>query len=452
MAGQWLDDFRGKVGDLTLSDLQASELAYYETFFQLGTNLPLAQILSQAVECRKDQKNLAHVAFLIAPLAVATDFDMKALVAALNDEEAAKLASDLARAGDLFSAVAALQIASSRLGSDDCVKVGSEVLDANLGTGERVKEAAYDFAALAKSVIGYADINGTLADEPTAHRRCALLAHAGLLTREFSKLEVERPKFLEMVERWIGNSYRVAGLVERSSERWWIRERLHPLIVAAQVRLRLRAIIRSLPEADCPATWSTHLASDGADPPDIVEYSTGPLDEYSSNWRVESFRSAEVASAIASGEIVRDQSALFNALLAFEQPSDPDLSRESVIDLLARSTGDAFAQSVELALTAAARWKDERLAEHTFALAFEREAAGKWAYRSFAELAVASAASATNAAEHAAILEKHLRTLVERRLEPSEAQDMVGILDKLQDLMPDFAWLPTLRSAALLAS
>lgn len=449
---RWLSDFRAKVGDLTLSDLQATDLSYYETFFQLGTNLPLAQVLTQAVERRANQKNLAHVAFLIAPLAIATDFDIRALVAALNDGEAAELASDLARAGDLFSAVAALQIASSRLASDDCVKVGSEVLDAYLGTSEWMVEAAHDFVALAKSVIGYADINGTLADEPTAHRRCALLAHAGLLTREFSKLEVERPKFLEMVERWIGNSYRVAGLVERSSERWWIRERLHPLIVAAQVRMRLKAIIRSLPEADRPAAWSAHLATKGAEAPDVVEFATGPLDEYSSDWRVQTFPSTEFASAIASGEIVHDQSALFNALLAFEQPSDLKVSRESVISLLERSTGDAFAQSVELALTAASRWKDKDLAEQSFALAFEREAGGKWAYRSFAELAVASAASATDPVEHATILEKHLRTLVERRLRPSEAQDMVGILDKLQDLMPDLAWLPTLRSAALLAS
>ncbi|HTO29083.1 MAG TPA: hypothetical protein VL017_10875, partial [Devosia sp.] len=247
-------------------------------------------------------------------------------------------------------------------------------------------------------------------------------------------------------------SYRVAGLVERSSERWWIRERLHPLIVAAQVRMRLKAIIRSLPEADRPAAWSAHLATKGAEAPDVVEFATGPLDEYSSDWRVQTFPSTEFASAIASGEIVHDQSALFNALLAFEQPSDLKVSRESVISLLERSTGDAFAQSVELALTAASRWKDKDLAEQSFALAFEREAGGKWAYRSFAELAVASAASATDPVEHATILEKHLRTLVERRLRPSEAQDMVGILDKLQDLMPDLAWLPTLRSAALLAS
>lgn len=449
---RWLQDFRGKVGDLTLFDLQASELAYYETFFQLGTGQPLSQALAQAVERRAELGNLAHVAFLIAPLAIATDFDIKALVAALDDKEAAELASKLAHAGDLFSAVSALQIVSSRLESDDCVKVGSGVLDAYLGTSERMEEAAHDFVALAKSVIGYADINGTLSDAPTAYRRCALLAHAGLLTREFSRLEVERPTFLEMVERWIGNSFRVAGLVERSSERWWIRERLHPLIIAAQVRMRLKTIIRSIPEADRPSAWSTHLAADGAEFPDIVEYSTGPLDEYSSNWRVETFPSAEVASAIASGEIARDQSALFNVLLAFEQPSDLDASRDSVIELLQRSTDDAFAQSVELALAAAARWKDKLLAEQTFALAFEREAAGKWTYRSFAELAVASAASSTDAAEYAVILEKNLRTLVERRLTPSEAQDMVGILDKLQDLIPDLACLPTLRSAALLAA
>jgi len=449
---RWLQDFRGKVGDLTLFDLQVGELAYYETFFQLWTGLPLSQILRQAVERRAEQGNLAHVAFLIAPLAIATDFDVKALVAALTDKEVAELASELAHAGDLFSAVAALQIVSSRLESEDCVNVGSEVLDAYLGTSERMEEAAHDFVALAKAVIGYADINGTLSDAPNAERRCALLAHAGLLTREFSKLEVERPKFLEMVERWIGNSYRLAGLVERSSERWWIRERLHPLIIAAQVRMRLKAIIRSLPEDDRPSAWSTHLSADGAGVPDIVEYSTGPLDEYSSNWRVETFPSSEVASAIASGEIARDQSALFNALLAFEQPSDLDASRDSVIELLERSTGDAFAQSVELALTAAARWKDKLLAEETFALAFEREAGGKWTYRSFAELAVASAASSTDAAEYAVILEKNLRILVERRLTPSEAQDMVGILDKLQDLIPDLACLPTLRSAALLAA
>ncbi|WP_230190123.1 NADP-dependent oxidoreductase [Sphingobium sp. CECT 9361] len=449
---RWLQDFRGKVGDLTLSDLQANERAYYEAFFQLGAGLPLSQALGQAVERRAEQGNVAHVAFLIAPLAIATDFDIKALVAGLADKEAAELASELAQAGDLFSAIAALQIVSSRLGSDDCVKVGTEVLDAYLGTSERMAEAAHDFVALAKSVIGSADINGTLSDAPIANRRCALLAHAGLLTREFSKLEVKRPKFLEMVERWIGNSYRVASLVERSSERWWVRERLHPLVIAAQVRMRLRNIIRSIPEADRPAAWSVYVASDGVEVPDIVEFSAGPLDEYSSNWQTQTFPSAELASAMDSGNIVGDQNALFNALLAFEQPSDLGVSRDSVIALLERSTDDAFAQSVELALTAAARWKDKLLAERTFALAFERKAGGKWTYRSFAELAVASAASSTDAAEYAAALEKNLRTLVERRLAPSEAQDMVGILDELQDLMPDLACLPTLRSAALLAS
>lgn len=125
---------------------------------------------------------------------------------------------------------------------------------------------------------------------------------------------------------------------------------------------------------------------------------------------------------------------------------------ESVVDLLERSSGDAFARSVELALTAAARWKDRKLAEHTFGLAFQKEASGKWAYRSFAELAVASAASGTDPAENDTILEKHLRTLVERPLTPAEAQEMVGILDKLHDLMPHLEWLPTLRSAAILAA
>jgi len=449
---RWLNDFRAKVGELAFADLQARNSTYYKTFFQLGTNLPLAQVLTEAVECRANQKNLAQAAFLLAPLAIAIDFDMKTLAAALNDEEAAKLACDLSRAGDPFSAVAALQIASSRLGSDECLKVGSEVLDAYLGTNKRMEEAAQDFVALAKSVIGYADINGILANEPTAHRRCALLAHAGLLTREFSILEVERPRFLEMVERWIGNSYRVAGLVERSSERWWIRERLHPLIVAAQVRMRLKAIIRSLPEADRPAAWSKHLPAESSEVPDVLEYTTGPLDEYSSAWKIQLFPSQELASGIANGEIVRGQSALFNALLALEQPSDIKVSRESVISLLDRSTAEAFAQSVELALTAASRWKDKDLAEQSFKLAFEREAGGNWAYRSFVELAVASAGSATDPIEQAAILERHLRALVERRLLPSEARDMVGILDKLQDLMPDLAWLPALRSAALLAS
>lgn len=234
----WVDDFREDLEELTLFDLQAQDRRHFEAFFELDASRDLASAIATSTELRKQQGNISHVAFTIAPLAACHDFDMAVFTAGLSDSDAAELIGELADAGDPFSALAGFKIASTRLDCPECVERGTAILNALLGTTDRLEEMAHDFAAVARSVIAFADICGTVAGEPIAQRRCAMLAHAGIVCREFARLNVQRPEFLHMVEGAVGKGYRLGGFVERSRERWWTRERLVPEFIAGHLRVR----------------------------------------------------------------------------------------------------------------------------------------------------------------------------------------------------------------------
>jgi hypothetical protein len=449
---RWLDTFREKIEKLTFYDLEITERGYFDTFFDLGPRSTLSEALAKSITARAGLSNLAESAFVMAPLAVSPDFNVGRLVADLPDLEAESLASRLAKAGDPFSAVAALQIASTRLQSDAIVSIGTNVLHAYIGEAEHRDETFCDFVSLAKAVIGLADITGTMAEEPVAKQRCALLAHVGLLTREFSRLSIDRLAFLDLVERWNGNSFRLAGLVERWDERWWGRDRLRPELIAAQVRCRLKTIVNSLPEDLRPKEWVEFIGTDPSNQSHVIEMATGPLDEQSSTWQTLNFPSDQLSPMLMGEDIKQCLNALSNTLLLFEQPSDLDASRSDVLALLRRVSDDEFGMAIDLSLSAAARWKDKQLSEEAFTFALERLSNERWAYRSFVELAVASVASISDPNERAATLEKRIRTFVERRLTSARATDLVQVLDKLIDLLPQYHWLYALRTSAVLAA
>jgi hypothetical protein len=448
----WIDDFREDLSELTLFDLQALDRRHFEAFFELDSSGDLAGAIAASSNLRRQQTNISHVAFSIAPLAVCHDFDVAALTADLPDSDAAKLIGDLANAGDPFSTLAGFKIASARLGCPECVEQGTAILDSMLGSADRLDAMAHDFAAIARSVIAFADTHGTLANEPVAQRRCALLAHSGIVCREFARLNVERPGFLHMVEGVVGKGYRLGGLVERTQERWWTRERLIPNFIAGHVKARLKGLVRSIADNARPEVWNDFVKAEESGLPDLTELIGGPLDEASSGWVDQTFAAEMLTNAIPVDDARQAVVVLSNSLLVLEIPSDLNLARESAIGVLEKVPDELLPDAIETSLIAAMRWRDRELSEKSISTALELEADKAWPSRLLVEWAVASAAAASAPGDQTEILDRELKRLVERKLSPEKAAGMISVLDRLQDFLPTLDAIPALRSAAILAA
>ena len=448
----WIDDFRDDLEELTLFQLQALDRRHFEAFFELDACLDLASAITASSGLRKQQGNIAQVAFAIAPLSICHDFDIAALTTDLSDSDAAQLIGDLADAGDPFSALAAFKIASTRLSCPECVERGTGILHSLLGSPARLAAMTHDFVAIARSVIAFADSFGTLAGEQIAQRRCALLAHSGIVCREFARLDVQRPEFLQMVEGAVGKGYRLGGLVERLQERWWTRERMVPEFIAGHVRARLKGTVRNIPEEACPEDWNAFIDTGDGDVPDLIELVAGPLDESSSGWADQIFPVEILTNSISAGDAKQSIVALFNALFVLEIPSDRQIARDCAIGVLEAAPHESIEAAIETSLSASMRWKDRILAKKSYSFALETEDTMGWPPRLLVEWALASAAAESDPAAQIEIFERELKRSVERKLSPEAAAAMVSVLDKLQDTLSALDAIPTLRSASILAA
>lgn len=447
----WIDGFREDLEELTLFDLQALDRRHFEAFFELDGSLDLAKAIAASSKLRRQQGNFAHVAFTLAPLSICYDFDIAALTTDLSDSDVARLIGELADAGDPFSAIAALKIASTRLGCSECVEQATSILNSLLGSTERLDAMSHDFAAIARSVIAFADVYGTLAGEQVAQRRCALLAHSGIVCREFARLNVQRPEFLQMVESAVGKGYRLGGLVERMRERWWTRERLIPNFISGHIRARLKGVVRSISEEARPDDWIAFIESDDAGVPDLIEHIAGPLDEASSGWIDQTFPVELLRDAIPLDDAQQAVVTFANSLLVLEIPSDNDVARDCAVGILENAPEESVPNAIETSLIAAMRWRDQALSRKALSIALESEPARDWPSGLLVEWAIASTAASSDRAVQAELLEKELRRLTERKLSPERAAGMISVLDKLQDLLPACDPISTLRSASILA-
>lgn len=448
----WLEDFRSKQGVLNTLDLQAIKNEYFASFLELGTTKELPDLLHDAAAAGEVQSDQLHAAFMLAPLASSPDFQSRHLVVGLKSDDILGLTKKLSIAGDPFSAVAAFDLVCANLNDARFVALGDEILEMYLGSEERLEKVAADFTALAKAVIGFADLNGTLALEKVEVRRCAFLAHAGLLSREFADLDVEQPGFLEMVEDWIGEPYRFMGHREAWDSRWWSRERLHPTVIAAYLRRRFKAIILAIGDKSCPNAWKGYVEIAEGQLPDIVELAAGPLDEFSPSWKTQAFPAKDLVSALEGQVGLRALNVLHNTLLAFEAPSDLEVANAAVLSVLDQIGSEFFAQAVDQALKAAIRWKSPDLAEKIVDRVFAKKEELQWAYRAYVELAFAASASCNDEEERDLMLDRLLHRVVFRSLDPNEAHELVRTLHKLGDAGVLSNALPPMQSSAILAS
>ncbi|KUR74188.1 hypothetical protein AQZ49_18870 [Novosphingobium sp. FSW06-99] len=448
----WAEQTKAKQGKLAFSDLCAKDRRYFAALFPLDPQLSLADALTQAVGRRMHGPNVAASARALAPLTVTSNFDIIALTSALSDAEITQLSEQLLSDGDLFSILAAFQIASGRYKSTPCVEAGTKVLDVMLGDGGRLQSAANDFSAVAAAAIGCADALGVLADLPLSHRRCALLALSGHTIRGLGGIEYERPEFLDAVLRWLGPSNQLGGMVERQEGRWWVREWLHPAVMAAQFRARAIALIRAVPEELRPERWTLELKAHDDAKPDIFEQVTGPLEEFSSSWMTLEFPADIVESVLYNDDISQANNALLNIIMAFELPDNPKTARDAVLSLLKRCGPDNLTMTVKLALLAAWRWADPELATKAYQIGISNQAATNISIRAKGEWAVSACACYGDTTESARVLEQNFRQLIDAPLTPGKARDMLGLVDKLQDIYDKGDWISEFRSALLLAS
>jgi hypothetical protein len=447
----WLEGFRSKDGPIGLFELQVSDPLYFQSFFRVDRQGPLSDLLREAVSGHREQSDLRHICFMIAPLCVSLDFDFADLVSSLDDMDALALAEDLKKAGDPFSLVAAFVILKERANHEQLRKLGTQLLCEAMDETGMLENAAEKFAAVAKSIIGYADLSGVLSECELPVRRCALLAHAGLISREMKRFEVDGSSLLEAADGWIGESFRFVGQTELAHGRWWTRQNLHPLIIKQQVRARLKSLIRSMEKSDQPEEWYRYVDPEKAGFPDINEFAAGPLDEFSPTWMDQTFPIEWLEKAMKGETVVEDQNALFNILMALEAPSDGDAARQLVLKLMERSNAEELPTSFELAAKAAVRWRDTELAEKAFFLAAEKSTEYDWELRSLAEIAFAFSFAESDSEKRLESLERMLSHIVNQRMSRQQAQRLVPALNKLYNLLPDWPVASQLRSAAILA-
>ncbi len=448
----WAEQTKAKQGKLAFSDLCAKDRRYFAALFPLDPQLSLADALTQAVGRRMHGPNIAASARALAPLTITSNFDIIALTSALGDAEIAQLSEQLLSDGDLFSILAAFQIASARSKSAPCVEAGTKALDAMLGDGGHLQSAANDFSAVAVAAIGCADALGVLADLPLSHRRCALLALSGHTIRGLGGIEYERPEFLDAVLQWLGPGNQLGGMVERQVGRWWVREWLHPAVVAAQFRARVIAIIRAVPDEFRPERWAFELKAHDDANPDILEQITGPLDEFSSSWKTLEFPTDIMEHVLDDDNIDQASNTLLNIIMAFELPDNPKIARDAVLSLLKRCSPDNFNMAVKLALLAAWRWADAELAIKAYQSGISVQTATNISIRTKGEWAVSAGACIADAAERARVLEQNFRQLINIPLTPAQAREMLGLIDKLQDFYARDDWISEIRSTLLLAA
>jgi hypothetical protein len=146
------------------------------------------------------------------------------------------------------------------------------------------------------------------------------------------------------------------------------------------------------------------------------------------------------------------QSVLLNTLIAFEMPDDLLEARQKVLSLLDKAEGEDLAGLINFALMAGARWRDGDLADEVLSRAMRYGIEQGWSLRLLGEWCVAGAFASGAPSDMLEKLEKSLSELLNRDLRPAQASELLGLLDKLIDLIPDARELRRLRSSALLAT
>ncbi|MGF7170298.1 hypothetical protein FHS91_001975 [Sphingobium xanthum] len=437
--------------DLTFQDLTSQRSPFYLPFADFEDAESLNDVFEKTVAARGGLPGLRAAIRLFAPLAISPDFKIPEFADKLGDESSLRLVRELRADGDPFSMVAAFQIASIRMADSRFREEADAIFLQLVATNEYCEKIAHDYTACSMLIMGYADTQGALATKPLPLRRAAFLLHAAWAVRVLNAKEVQRPQFLAAVEQWVGATYRLAGLVDRKEGRWWFREWLRPEILAGQIQGRTKGIALSVAEELRPSGWSEHLTISGG-AIDLLHMVSGPLDEFSGSWQTNTFPSEEFCNAVAGAKADQAKVILFNTLIAFEMPDEPRQAHEKVLTLLDNAEGEEFATLTNLALMAAARWRDIELADEALKRAMQYGIEEGWSFRLLSEWCVAAAFAGGERPELIGQLEKHLSELLNRDLEPAQASELVGLLDRLIDLIPLAGALRRLRSAALLAT
>lgn len=436
--------------ELSFDDLVVADEAHYSVIFDPSEGLPFDDLLGRCI-CDRSGDQAVAVARILAPLAISPDFKICELVESLSDAEAAALIADIGQAGDPFSALAGFQIACGRVQNLECVAAGTKLLENLFGPEGTLDEIAHDFAAVSMAVIGHADTLGVLRDRPLPVRRAALFCHASWAVRALSGLDIKRPEFFQAVSQWVGSTFGLAGLLELGDSRWWFREWLNPQPVAGMLKARFKGLARSVSTEARPEEWSSLLSLNDESAPDLMELSSGPLDEFSPTWVTNSFPTDFLCKLLASEDAAGAKNAFFNSLLAFEMPDDVEAVSDHFIAFLQAAKGEELASLVRLGLMAAARWKHEPLAEAVLKAGVDGGIAENWSRRLLGEWCLAASRVTSSEENRAAKFEQHFRNIVYRSLKSDQAREIVGFLNKLADLAPELS-LTKLRLSALLAT
>lgn len=437
--------------DLTFQDLTSQPSGFYLPFSDFEDAESLSDVFEKTVAARVGLPALHAAARVFAPLAISPDFKITEFSDQFGDDESLQLIRELRADGDPFSLVAAFQIACANVADSRFREEADAIFRQVIVTKEYCEQIAHDYVACAMLIMGHADAQGTLATKPLPLRRAAFLLHAAWAVRVLNAKEVQRPQFLAAVEQWVGATYRLAGLLDRNEGRWWFREWFRPEILAAQIRGRVKGVALSVKSERRPSGWDEHITN-AVGEFSLFEISSCPLDEFSDSWKTNTFPSKEFCTAISDTTSEVAKTVLFNTLIGFEMPDEPKMAREKVLGLLSGSDGEEFAALTNFALMAAARWRDAELAEETLKSALQYGIKEGWSFRLLGEWCVAAAAADGEPTKMIERLEKNLDKLLNRELEPTKARELVGLLDKIIDLIPDAGVLRRLRSAALLAT
>ncbi len=441
--------------DMTFDDLVATDRRVFRNLIDPERpDQPLSEVLTSLADRRASAPDLLFAAIVSAPLAVSPEFDFVRMTAGLGERDAAALCDALLDEGDLFSLVAAFEVACTRAHEPEVAAAGKRVAERVGGEGV-LTTAATMFCACAMITLCDIGVAGLLRDLRPEVARCASLAQAGLSARALGAFNVDHEAMLRQVRKAHGPRMLIGGILDRFVGRW-SRQWLFPSVIAAYALRRLGSALEDMPEGEHRTEWKGLLDAVAADVDDAeaaaLAIMPGPLDEYSEG--ASEAAEADLAPIIVSlATADAGHASAFLATLAtlFEPPADLTALVPAVTGAMER-LGQAGFEVADSALILAGAWRSPAIAEAALNWATNQPAPAALGPHGIAHYAVAAAASGADPEARAEMLSRFMRVIAFGELKLAEAAALVSLIDLICNLAPQYAsHLDLARNGALLA-
>ena len=443
------------IGEIRYEDLVVVEPLYYRNLLDPergdGTLPGTLHALASSHAAAPGPTNAIET---LACLAISPDLPLTVMAAEISDEGVVELVKALEDAGDPFSMLAGFELAAARASSTFCTDAATNILESLL-TEDAFDALIERFCVMGVLALNVFDVRGILADAPLGLRRCAALAHAGLMCRASKGFEVSMDGLLDQTLSWASPRWGLAAIVDQFEAPVWLRTWLQPAMLGPYVLRRVRQVMNRRSHS-VPTRWSELVDAriQGFEEGEVEAGfgMPGPLDEFGSSVPEVPVSGTELVATLLAGTPSDVHAALFLFVSSHIALDGSGEVEQAIEKAAARFDGEDRRITVAMALAVAVRWRFAALADRLV------ETVHRDATRlGFDPIRIAEMSVAAAAAQAADLQLPTLHRLLERvafgPLKPADTNSVAAFLDLLEDLRPGWAvHLERLRSACLLSA